>query len=176
MKKLTAGLLAAAALTAFAGQARAQTVVGPYLAYHGDFDLGVGAFVTIPIPSIHENISFKGDFGYYFPGEGGFGGVDFTYWEVNADALMAFPLEGNESIRPFAFGGLNIARFSFDEDITGLDIGFGGTEVGLNLGGGISFINVGSVRPSVGAKIELNGGDGFVLFGALGFPVGGGDM
>lgn len=33
-------------------------------------------------------------------------------------------------------------------------------------------LNIARVRPSVGLKIPLRGGEGFVLFGALGFPVG----
>jgi hypothetical protein len=173
MKKLATALLAAAALALLPGSTKAQTVIGPYLAYHDDFDLGVGGFVSIPVPSLHENAVIKIDLGYYFPDEGGFGGYDVTYWEVNGDFLMRFPLEGNEDVMPFAFGGLNIARAGIDDDIEGFEFDYGDTEVGLNLGGGITFIGLGSIRPSVGAKIELNGGDGFVIFGSLGFPIGG---
>jgi hypothetical protein len=46
------------------------------------------------------------------------------------------------------------------------------TDLGINLGGGVAFINVGQVRPSAGHKIQLSGGEGFVLFGALEFLVG----
>lgn len=172
MRKLAYTLAAAAMLAAVPAQSQAQTVVGPYLAYHDDFDLGVGGFVAIPIPSLHENVSLLFDFGYFFPGDLGLDDVDFTYWELNAGGLVRFPID-NEDISPFAFGGLNIARFGVSDDVEGLDYSDGDTEIGLNLGGGITFIGLGNLRPSVGAKVELSGGEGFVLFGALGFPVGG---
>lgn len=164
-----AGALLLALLPA---RARAQTVVGPFLGYHTDLDLGVGAFVGIPVPSLDENLAIKPDFGYFFPGGADISGVDFSYWEVNVDGIYQFPVD-NESIAPFAMAGINVGHWSFDEDVTGLDLGFGGTEVGLNLGGGVTFLEMGTILPSVGAKLELNGGDGLVLFGAVGFPVGG---
>lgn len=178
MKKLGTVLFAAVALALLApAEAEAQepqTMIGPYLAFHDDADFGIGAFVTVPVPSIHENFALGGDFGFYFPDEGGFGGVDVSYWELNANAFMGFPLEGNDDILPFAMGGLNIARFSVDaDDFPGAEE-FGDTELGLNLGGGIAFTGLGNLQPVAGLKVELNGGEGFVVFGGLGFPVGGG--
>lgn len=172
MRMFGTAVLAAATLAFAAPRAEAQTVVGPYVAYHGNFDLGIGGFVSIPVRSLNENLFFKGDFGYYFPDDGGVSEVDFSYWEINADALLSFPLEG--TVAPFAMAGLNIGRVSISEDVSGFDFAASGTEIGLNLGGGVALTGMGRFQPAVGAKIELNGGDDFVVFGALGFPLGGG--
>jgi hypothetical protein len=145
----------------------AQTTVGPFLAFHDDFDFGVGAYVTFPVEEIHENLAFSGSFGYFFPDDGG-GAVDVTYWELNADAILRIPTES--AVRPFLLGGINIARV--DVDVTGLG-GGSNTEAGLNLGGGVAFPGE-SFTPMVGAKLQIDGGDGFMIFGGLGFPVGGG--
>ena len=45
------------------------------------------------------------------------------------------------------------------------------TEIGLNVGGGVSFPQE-SVTPSVGAKFEIGGGEDFMLFFSLGIPIG----
>ena len=92
------------------------------------------------------------------------------YFELNGGVLYRFPVDSDD-VSPFALGGLNIARGK------GEGVGPGGsgsrtdTDLGLNLGGGVTFLT-GEVRPSVGLKIELSGGEGFVIFGALGFPLG----
>lgn len=173
MKKKLASVVALAGLLAFApAQARAQAYAGPVLAYHDDFDLGLGGFVTVPMPSFAEGLSFIADLGIFFPGDGM--GTDVSYFELNGGVLYRFPVDSDE-ISPFAMGGLNIARISIDHDGAGPGPGEGmdvdDTDLGLNLGGGVTFLSF-PVRPSVGLKIELSGGDGFVLFGALGFPLG----
>ena len=65
---------------------------------------------------------------------------------------------------PFALAGLNIARASAGD--------FSNTEIGLNVGGGIKF-EAGAFQPLVGVRLELEGGDGFVIFGAVPFRLGG---
>jgi hypothetical protein len=98
--------------------------------------------------------------------------VDRSYFELNGGVLYRFPIDSDD-VSPFAMGGLNIARVK----VEGEGVGPGGsgsrtdTDLGLNLGGGVTFLT-GEVRPSVGLKIELSGGEGFVIFGALGFPLG----
>jgi len=164
MKKLLFGLVAAVTLAGPAS-ASAQVVVGPTVLYHDNVDFGVGAFVMFPLEQFDPNLGMNVNFGYYFPDAPT--GVDANFWELNADVLYHFPVAADAPVSPFALGGLNIARASG---------GVGGftasnTEIGINLGGGIEFPSD-SFRPLVGAKIELEGGDGFVLFGGLGFPVG----
>ena len=164
MKKLLFGTALVGAL-AMPGLASAQTVVGPTVLYHDNADFGVGAFVMFPLEQFDPNLGMNVNFGYYFPDAPT--GVDVNFWELNADVLYHFPVAADAPVSPFALGGLNIARASG---------GAGGftesnTEIGINLGGGITFPSD-SFRPLVGAKIELEGGDGFVLFAGLGFPVG----
>jgi hypothetical protein len=84
--------------------------------------------------------------------------------------MYSFPVSADSPVMPFAFGGLNIARYSIDVPGAG---SFSDTQVGINLGGGVNF-SAGSLNPFAGAKIELEGGESFVIFGGIGFPIGGG--
>ena len=158
--------LVAVAFAAAPAAVEAQATLGPTVAYHDDFDFGVGAAVGVPIEAINENVGFLGDFVFFFPDSDV---VDF--WEINANLTMDFPIE-DATVVPFALAGLNIARFSLDGG--GIIDDRSDTEMGLNIGGGIKF-DVGSLRPSVGLRLELEGGDGFVIFGTVPFVLGGGD-
>lgn len=156
-------VLATLGLFAIPSSGEAQVSFGATAAYHDDVDFGLGAFAEVPVTALHENVSVRGDFTYFFPDVDG-----FDYFEINGNLHYHFPL-ADQGFTPFALGGLNVARASFDADLGG---GFGSvsgsdTEVGLNLGGGLAF-EAGSLSPAVGAKIELGGGEGFVLFGSLG--------
>ncbi|MDX1568749.1 MAG: hypothetical protein R3223_13160, partial [Longimicrobiales bacterium] len=112
------------------------------------------------IPSLGEGIGFMGDFTYFFPDQDV---VD--YWELNGNLSWDIPVE-DAPVAPFVLGGLNIARFS--STISDASE----TELGLNLGGGIR-LGAAALQPIIGAKFELNGGEGFVLFASLPFNVGG---
>ena len=166
---LLPGLLLAVAL--LPARAQGQFAVGPIGAFHDDFDFGVGAVVMFPLESLHESLSFMGDFTYFFPG------IDnLSYFEINPGVIFEFPLE-DSSILPFAMGGLNIARISFDfglgdlgEILPGFSFDTSSTEIGLNIGGGIKFGS--SNNLIAGARVELGGGEGFVIFGAFPFPIG----
>lgn len=172
MRRTILAFVAVAALVASPSDVSSQLLVGPYIAFHDDADLGVGAFVNVPVPSIHENLAFVGDFGFFFPDDGGYDAIDVDYWELNANMLYSFPME-DLSFTPWAMAGLNIANGS-----VGIDLGeFGDgsasdTEIGVNLGGGVTF-GTGTMKPFAGAKIELGGGEGAVVFGGVAFEVGG---
>ena len=172
MRRIMLALATVTVLVALPSQASAQYQVGPYLAFHDDADLGIGAFVGIPMPAIHEDLSFVGDFGFFFPGNGDHEGADHDYWEANADALFRFPIP-DLSFTPWAIAGLNIAHFSgyHRHGESPLDDSYSDTEIGLNLGGGVTF-GEGPMAPFVGAKFELGGGEGAVIFGGLSFTVG----
>lgn len=159
MRRLAFSTLALAALVAAPSSAEAQVRFGGTVAYHLDLEaLGVGAVVKAPLPALHENVGIMGDFTWYFPD-------GFDYFEVNGNLTYDFLME-DSSITPFALGGLVIARTSFDsEEVFGVDIGGSSTDVGLNLGGGIAF--EGSLSPMVGAKLEIQDGSGFVIFGSV---------
>lgn len=139
-----------------------QMEAGPILAYHTDAEaIGVGAFLSIPVPQLAPGFAIVPDFTWFFPD-------GFDYFEINGDLMYSFPVAADSPVLPFAFGGLNIARTSVD---------FGGgsvsnTDVGLNLGGGVQF--PGQLSPFAGAKFEIQDATGFVIFGGIGFAVGGG--
>ncbi len=172
MRRLFGFLVSVSGLLLLPGVTSAQVQVGPFAAFHDDADFGLGAFVGVPLESLYENLSFVGDFGLFFPGDRGRDRVDVDYWEANADALLRFPLQ-DPSFTPWVLAGLNFAHGS---------VGFGGgnsddyrgsdTEIGLNVGAGMTF-NTGSMAPFLGAKFELSGGEGAVIFGGLSFWVGG---
>jgi hypothetical protein len=159
MKKLLC-IVALAGMVAVPASVEAQLTAGPMAAFHDDLDFGIGGFLMVPVPSLDPNLSIVPSFIYYFPD-----GLDA--FEINGDVVYAFEVSPDTPVLPFAMAGLNIMRVSVD---------FGGgsasnTEMGLNLGGGITFRSE-SIAPFVGAKFEMGDFDGFVVFGGFGFPVG----
>jgi hypothetical protein len=89
-------------------------------------------------------------------------------FEINGDVVYNFPVSADSPVLPWAMAGLNVLRLS--SDVPGAS---SNTEIGLNLGGGVNFITSGSLSPFAGAKFEIQDGSGFVIFGGLGFAVGG---
>lgn len=151
------GMLAAPAAV------QAQLEAGPMVAYHTDAEaIGVGAFLAIPVPQLAEGFAIVPDFIWFFPD-------GFDYFEVNGDLAYFFPVAADSPVMPFAFAGLNIARTSIDLGTFG---SASSTDVGLNLGGGVEFA-AGTLNPFAGAKFEIQDATGFVIFGGLGFPIGG---
>lgn len=142
----------------------AQVQIGPTLAYHNDFDFGIGGTMNVQMPALGERIGFMADVLVFFPDPEG-----LDYLEINGNLTYDFPLE-NQDVRPFALLGLNVARASVE--IPGELESSDDTEIGLNLGGGVAF-DLGSFRPSVGARAEIGGGEGFVIFFTLPFEVAG---
>ena len=172
MKKwlIAAGVVAAAGF--MADPAEAQQF-GVKASYADDFDLGIGVLAQTALGDVIDldedsplsPVTGRVGFDWYFPDCGG----DCSYFEINADGL--YPLEFGEGFAPYVGGGLNIARISFDFG------GFGGgdvsnTEIGLNAIGGAMF-DLGGFDVGAEAKIELGGGEQFVLAGYV--LLGGGD-
>lgn len=91
--------------------------------------------------------------------------MDWTYLEINANVAYSFPLSGSSSLRPYAGGGLNIARSSIDFDLPGLR-STSDTEVGLNVLGGSKF-GSGRLTPFAELRLELGGGEQFVITGGF---------
>lgn len=144
--------------------AEAQVQIGPTLAYHNDFDVAVGGTMNVQMPALGDRIGFMADVLVFFPDSD-----NVDYLEFNGNLTYDFPLE-NEMVRPFALAGLNVARVSVD--FAGEIDSVADTEIGLNLGGGLSF-ELGAIRPVIGARVEVGGGEGFVLFATLPFDVSG---
>jgi hypothetical protein len=157
MKKLLC-TVALVGMLAAPGVIQAQVEVGPVAAFHDDLDFGIGGFVAIPVPSLNPNLAIVPNFIYYFP-------EFIDAFEINGDAVYRFVVSADSPVIPWAMAGLNVMRFSAG--------GASNTEIGLNLGGGVDF-TAGSLTPFAGAKFEIQDGTGFVIFGGLGFAVGGG--
>jgi hypothetical protein len=170
MRRLILALGTVATMITFPANAWGQVQAGPYFAFHDEADFGIGAFVGIPVPEIHEDLSFVGDFGFYFPGDK-HQVVEWDYWEANANAVLKFPLEDPRFL-PWVMGGLNVAHSKSTVDAEGyLDHSGSDTEIGLNVGGGVTF-GTGTTLPFAGFKFELDGGEGAVIFGGVSFVVG----
>lgn len=154
--------LALLALVAFAPAAASaqQFTVGPTAAWHEDADFGIGINVGRDLPEMSDGVGVQADFIYFFPD-------GFDLWELNANLTYDFPLE-NSSVLPFVLGGLNVASASVDVGSESVS----NTDLGLNIGGGIGF-DAGSLRPQVGAKYEIGGGESFVVFVTVPFRTGG---
>ena len=161
MRRIGPAAFAALALSTFMpSPAQAQATLGPAIAYHDDFNLGLGAGLNVPVQEFGRGVSIMADFFYFFPDN------DLNYLELNGNLTYSFPLEG-WSATPYILGGVNVANIS--QDLTDES----STELGVNLGGGIYF-DMGRFRPTIGAKIEVSGGEGFVVFGHLPFVIGAG--
>lgn len=164
--------LALAGLVLIAAPAAAENPVsfGGQLSWADDTDLGIGARVLVGTDNIVEGSRFAGSFDWFFPDDGG--GVDISYWEINLNGHYMLPIEVEAPIDFYAGGGLNIASISVDYDDLG---GFGidgsadDTDIGLNILGGLDF----GINDSLGGfgelRIELGGGEQFVLTGGLHF-------
>lgn len=143
--------------------AEAQVQIGPTVAYHDDFDVGVGGTLNVQMPALGDRIGFMADVLVFFPST-----ENLDYLEFNGNVTYDFPL-ANDNVRPFALVGLNVARAS--TDASGGIAASDNAEIGLNLGGGIGF-DLGALRPTVGGRVEISGGEGLVLFLTLPFEVG----
>jgi opacity protein-like surface antigen len=154
-------LVAAAPGTA---QAQLPFRLGGQISWGDDSDVGIGVRyennLTALGPGV-RNLRVIGSFDWFFPGD--VGGADVTYWEINANLAWAFRIPGSR-IAPYAGGGLNIARV--DVDAAGIG-GGSNTDVGLNLLGGLSFPSMGKLTPYVEMRVELSGGEQFVLTAGL---------
>lgn len=162
MRKIFWTLAVVGSMAVVAEGAQAQTSVGPVAAYHDDAEsLGVGGFIRLPLASVHPNLAIVPNFVIYFPD-----GFDFL--EVNGDLTYRFAVSEDAPVTPFALAGLNVSRASFE--IAGESESE--TDVGLNLGGGVTFPSS-SLQPFAGLKFEIQDGSSFVIFGGVGFALGG---
>jgi hypothetical protein len=56
MRRLIFAVAAVAFFAAIPTSAWGQVQVGPFGAFHDDADLGIGAFVGVSVPEIHEDV------------------------------------------------------------------------------------------------------------------------
>jgi opacity protein-like surface antigen len=144
------GFAAAALVLALAAPMglQAQVMIAPEAAYADGVDLGVGAQLTIPLPSLNENVELAGRFNFFFPDVG-------DYWEINGDLHYLFTTDGDSQVTPYVLAGVGIGRWSFDADLGSFgSVSASSTEVALRAGGGLR----------IPASDKLN----FVAEGAIG--------
>lgn len=132
---------------------------GPKAMFHFDgSDFGIGAFLNKPIT---DAISFYPSFGYWFVGEG------VTSWELNADLTYTMP---GESMKWLYLGaGLNYSHFSAD---CGPTFDCSGSDVGLNLIGGLLPNTAGRIKPFAEVRLYVGDGSGVSVAGGLRIPLG----
>ncbi len=161
---LTRALLLAGASLFLLGPAatQAQTSIGGQVSWADDADIGLGARAFLPIPALHPQLAFVPSFDVFFPGS------DLSYWELNANIHYTFVTD-NSNLSPYVGAGLNFARASARVGPVGR---VSESEVGVNVLGGLRF-PMGGFSPFVEARVELGGGEQFVLAGGLLFRVGG---
>ncbi|HRX17407.1 MAG: hypothetical protein KC485_11105 [Gemmatimonadetes bacterium] len=169
-------LLASAAVAAglmFIAPAQASAQLGFVVQanYGDDVEFGVGGGVRFGLGSLTEKQGIRGEatFDYYFPGGGqefGTFSSDFDYWEINGNLLLDI-----KSVQGLYVGaGVNYANFSYNFDGCGLfcdSFDASSSDIGLNALGGYEF--PGSKKLFVQAKIELGGGEQFVVSGGIRF-------
>ena len=165
--------LALCSLLLIAAPAAAQNPVsfGAQLSWADDTDLGIGARALIGTDNIVESSRFAGSFDWFFPDDGR--GVDISYWEINLNGHYILSVAPESPVDFYVGGGLNVARISIDYDVDTGPFEFGGsaddTDIGLNLLGGVDF-GLGSSLGGFGElRIELGGGEQFVLTGGIVF-------
>ncbi|HWO89642.1 MAG TPA: hypothetical protein VNL98_10890 [Gemmatimonadales bacterium] len=166
MRKLAGVIAVAALVAAVPTQAVAQGAARPFniggqVSFGGDSDLGIGVRYENQLNSLMPSmptLRAVGSFDFFFPGQG----VDWL--EFNIGAVYGFSGMSGGAITPYAGGGLNIARVSVDLGTLGSS---SNTEVGLNLIGGARFRAMGSMTPYAEVRLELGGGEQFVITGGL---------
>jgi hypothetical protein len=157
MKKLLMALAAAALVGTVTTEANAQVSFGAQLSIADDTDLGIGARANFGLP--YTGVRVIASFDYFFPEVDG-----FDYFEINGNVAYSIPVL-TPGFSPYVGGGLNLARASVDAGSLG-DVS--DTELGFNLLGGASF-GIGPIKPFAELRIELGGGEQFVIAGGINF-------
>lgn len=161
MRRLAGVIAAAALVAAVSTEGLAQGAARPFnlggqVSFGGDSDLGIGIRYENQLNSLLPSmptLRAVGSFDLFFPGQG----VDWM--EFNIGAVYGFSALGS-GVTPYAGGGLNIARMSFDLGPLGSS---SNTEIGLNVIGGARFRAMGRMTPYAEVRLELGGGEQFVL-------------
>lgn len=166
-------MLLASLLAASPGSAQVQ--IGAEADFANDFDLGIGGRLIVALADLHPRLSAEGSVVYFFPSESvdEVPGVsaDVDYWEFNANLRYSIAVD-NPNFAPYVGAGLNIGRLTGSVQIDGVgNASESDTEVGLNALGGVQF-GSGRIRPFAEARVQIGGGEQFVLAGGATIPVG----
>ncbi len=162
MRKLMVPILAVALVMVAAPRSMAQVDFGAQLSWGDDTDLGLGVRATTSLDDWIEGLTGVGSFVLFFPDEPA--GTDLSFWEINFDGHYPIALEAASSMKPYFGGGINIVHSSISRPVDRSD-----TDVGLNFLLGANFESSGSITPFVEIKLELSGGEQFVISGGVYF-------
>lgn len=161
MKRLLPALIPALLLFV-PPSAAGQVNLGAQIGWGNDADFAFGGRLTALGPWVTPPIEFSAAFDYFFPEKPPLAD-DVEYWEVNVNAAYIIPVN-HPSLSPYAGAGLNIARGTVE--------GAGGsvseTDLGLNLLAGVKYVT-GAIVPFGEVRLEIGGGEQFVLTGGLAF-------
>jgi len=162
-------LVVALGLAVGAPSLSAQAVrIGAQASFADDADFGLGPRLQFELPSLASGLWLSGSFDYFFPDDGLFGSSgDVDYYEINGNLIYDISLPKATNVAPYIGAGLNLAHKSFTEESPGTDIS--DTNLGLNVLAGLNFPLVG-FTPFVQARLEIEGGDQFVVAGGVMFP------
>lgn len=170
MKKILSMVLAVVTVLVL-GSTSAMSMEGGILvgvqgSFGDDSDFGVGVrgeYSLEEMVGLPVSAAVSAD--YFFPDSGD--GVDVTWIEVNANALYTVPV--SEQIKPYAGAGLNVAyaKVSFDNDYYQGDASNSDTEIGLNILGGAKFDLGLGFTPFAEFRLELSGGEQWVITGGV---------
>lgn len=140
--------------------------VGAQASFADDADFGIGPRLQIELPRVASGLWIASSFDYFFPDQGfGTSVDDVDYWEFNANLLYDIALANVTNLVPYIGAGLNVARVSTTVGSESAS----NTDLGLNIVGGASF-PLASVTPFVEVRIEVEGGEQFVVAGGILFP------
>jgi len=142
--------------------------VGGQISFADDTDFGIGPRVGIELPNLASGLWLVGSFDYFFPDQGLFGSASSVdYWEFNVNLLYGIDLPNVTNLEPYVGAGLNLARSSITPN--GSSETVRDSRLGLNLVAGLDF-PLPSITPFVEVRLEVDGGDQFVITGGLTFP------
>ena len=141
--------------------AQAQWKFGPELSWASNsIGIGIGARAEVGLAKFipgAKAFSAFGTFDYFFPSSGY--GVSPSYWELAVNGAYHFDIPGAKTIAPYAGAGLALAHASY--------LGYGASNVGLNLFGGTQFSPIGKITPFAQLRLELQSSSAFVITGGV---------
>lgn len=164
MKKPSGIVLAIVLFASGATSAAAQVRFGPHLSWGDNADFAIGGKLLFGLADLagEDTKNLEGSVALdWFPDCNG-----CSYFEATAGVLYRFDI--GETALPYAGGGLNWGRISYDTNVPG----FGAdSEIGLAAMGGIRF-PLGNLTAYTDARITLGGAEQAVI--SFGLLLGGG--
>lgn len=155
-------VVTAALIVLTASDTSAQAKFGGQVSWGDDSDFGLGGRAAVDVAQAPLEVS--GTFDFFFPDEPP--GTELTYWEINGNLSYLIDIPEAPSLIPYLGAGLNIAHASLDfDDVSPRD--GSETDAGLNLLGGMRFETTAYVLPFIELRLELGGGEQFVVSGGL---------